>query len=569
VITNYEVLLNLQTKYLIGIVAITSILLASFAGFSLAYFWYQPQIDSMTRNLQELNSTVANLTHNISDLKVNYTALQSRIASLNASLSQLINYVHSISLVSGSSYYIFKQNNTYYTQNGHNGTIEYQDENCTSVIEYALTHISPGGEVLLKPLASDTDAYYIDNTIYPPNCTTLASENRMVTICLKNNSNNDVIDLYNVSYVQIRNIRICGNRWNNTNGNGVVIGGRYGGSNHLIENVVIEDCNGTGIWVQNSQLNNAFRNVQVFRSGAYNIRVDSADNQFIDVQSDSAGLSGFYVSNVDNYFLNCISWGCGTREDQIDCNGFSIAGARNLFIGCDGDRNDRGGFVLAGANQTMLASCIGRNNGRRVSGSWGFDLYNSIGTVMSACVATDEQPSKTQDYAFTEGGNSDYNIVTGCNFDGNRVGAVFALVGMHSVITQTVGYETQSFSYSNFRYLGAPIAVGVNDVYGDPTNFTSSKRTIVDFHVTIKWDNVSGNENVTVRVQALMANGTATSFEISRNVAGTYILNEDDISGLWSSWSIDNPIVELQLSAKTTENATGAAVSVYVWGSGN
>jgi hypothetical protein len=541
--------------------------------------------------LQELNSKVASLMYNVSALQANYTDLQSQITSLNAllnalqnshsnllfqysilktNLTWLENYVGNISLVSSSSYYIFKQNNTYCAQNGLNGTIECHDENCSSVIDYAFTHTSPGGEVLLKPLASDNDAYYIDSAIHPPNCTTLASENRMVTIRLNDNSNNDVIDLYDVIYVQIRNIRIYGNRWNNTTGNGIVIGGAFRGSNHLIENVVVEDCNGTGIWVQHSQLNNAFRNVQVFRSGAYNIRVDSADNQFIDIQSGWAGLSGFYISNVDNYFLNCISWGCGTRGDQVDCNGFSIAGARNMFIGCDADRNDRGGFVLAGANQTMLASCIGRNNGRRVAGSWGFDLYNSIGTVMSACAATDEQTPKTQDYAFTEGGNSDYNIVTGCNFDGNRVGAVFAVVGMHSVITDTVGYETKNFSYSNFRYcVGTPVTVGVNDVYGDLINFTSSKRTIVDFHVTIKWDNVSSNENVTVRVQALMANGTATSFETSRNVTGTYILKEDDISRLWSSWSIDNQIVELQISAKTTENTTGAAVSVYVWGSGS
>jgi hypothetical protein len=424
--------------------------------------------------------------------------------------------------------------------------------------------------VLLKPLASDNDAYYIDSAIHPPNYTTLASENRMVSICLNSNSNGDVIDLYNVTYVQIKNIRICGNRWNNTNGNGIVIGGAYTGSNHLMENVVVEDCNGTGIWVQDSQLNNAFRNVQVLRSGAYNIWVDSADNQFIDMQSDHAGLSGFYVTGEDNYFLNCISWGSGTLENQIDSDGFSVAGARNVFIGCDADRNNRGGFVLAGADQTMLASCIGRNNGQRVNGSWGFDLYNSIGTVMSVCVATDEETNKTkktQYYALTEGGNSDYNIVTGCNFDGNKVGAVFALVGMHSVITNTVGYETQSFSHSNFSYLEIPTAVGINDVYGDPTNFTSLGETIADFHVTIKWNNVSSNENVTVKVQALMANGTATSFEISRNSAGVYILTEEDISGLWSGWSIDNPIVELQVSAKTTENSTGAAVSVYVWGS--
>jgi hypothetical protein len=127
--------------------------------------------------------------------------------------------------------------------------------------------------------------------------------------------------------------------------------------------------------------------------------------------------------------------------------------------------------------------------------------------------------------------------------------------------------------------LGTPIAVGLNDVYGDPTSFVSSTGNIVDFHVTIKWDNIINNstyenvtlpryENVTVRVQALRANGFAPSFEVSMNTNTTYILTEDDLYQLWSS-SPSNPITELQISAKTTENATTAAVTVFVWGSSN
>jgi hypothetical protein len=494
---------------------------------------------------------------NVSALEVNYSNLLSKMP-----------------LVTDSSFYIFKQNDTYYAKSGLTGEIEYHDENCSSVINYALTHVPYGGAVFFKPLATADDAYYIDSTIYPLNGTTLASENRMVTICLNNNSSKDVIDLYNVHDVQIRNINIYGNRWNGTTGNGIVIESNSSyGSNDQIENVVIDDCNGTGIWIQQYPLDNAFKNVQVFHSGAYNIEVDSADNHFMDVESGWAGYSGFEVSGVDNYFLNCISWGSGRAGDQVDCNGFSISGARNIFMGCDADRNGRGGFVLANANQTMLASCIGRNNGQNVSG-WGFDLYNSIGTVMSACVATDEQTPKTQEYAFTEGGSSDYNTVTGCDFDGNKVGAVFALVGIHSVITNTVGYETKNLGYMNFRYSEEPIAIGTDDTYGAPKIFTSNTGTIVDFHVTIKWDNLSANENVTVRVQALMANGTTTSFEISRNgnsikndsALTTFILTEEDTSELWSN---NDMIQEILISARTTENTTAAAVSAYVWGSGS
>jgi len=312
----------------------------------------------------------------------------------------------------------------------------------------------------------------------------------------------------------------------------------------------------------------------VSNSSAYNVQVNSADNQFVDVESGGAGLSGFDVTGVDNYFTNCVSWGCGGAQKESNQNGFNIQGARNMFVGCEADRNNMGGFVLANANQTMLASCIAVDNGYTVSGCWGFDLYNSIGTVMSGCVATDEQANKTQDYAFTEGGNSDYNTVTGCNFGGNKVGAVFALVGIHSVITDTVGYETKNVGYVNFIYPYWNITIGTNDTYGTPSNFTSNTGTIVDFHVTINWANLADDENVTVMVQALRLNGTTASFEISRNgnsikndsSLATYILTEEDTSELWSN----NDVIQgILISARTTENMTTAAVSVYVWGSGN
>jgi hypothetical protein len=528
----------------------------------------------MKTDLSQLNSTVTSPCSNLSALETNYSILQSENLALNETIRELNSYLDNISFVTDSSYYIFKQNSTYYAKSGLTGEIECHNESCSLVINYTLAHVPYGGAVLFEPLASANDAYYIDSTIYPSNGTTLASENRMITICLSNNTDQNVVTLYNVHDVQIRNIKIDGNRWNNATGNGITIESNSSyGSSHLIENVVIDDCNGTGIWIQQYPLNNVLRNVQIFHSGAYNIEVDSADNQLISVESGWAGLSGFSVRGVDNYFLNCISWGCGTAGDPVDCNGFSIGGARNMLVGCDADRNDRGGFVLANANQTMLVSCIGRNNGQRVSG-WGFDLYDSAGTVMSACVATDEQTLKTQDFAFTEGGNSDYNTVTGCNFEGNRIGAVFSLVGMHSVIADTAGYETRNLGYINFRYLEEPIEIETNNTYGTSRNFTSKTGTIVDFHLTVKWNKLSDNENVTVRVQALMLNGTTRSLEISRignsikndSALATFVLTEVDASELWSNSDV---VQEILISAKTTENMTAATVSVYVWGSGS
>lgn len=563
----------MQTKYLIGIVMLISILSASLAGFVLAHFEYQPQIESMRTELFQLNSAVAGLQSNISALETNCNILQSENAILNETVEELSKIVHNISLITDSSYYIFKQNDTYYAKSGLTGQIECYNDSCSLVINYTLTHVPYGGAVLFEPLASSDDAYYINSTINPPSGTTLASENRMVTICLANNSAIPaVMNLVNVSDVQISNIRIDGNKGNNATGCGIIIGSNSSyASDHLIENVVIDNCNETGLWIQYYPLNNVVINAQVFHSGIYNVKVDSADNKLISIESCWAVLSGFEVRGVDNYFLNCISYGCGQAGvGYADGNGFSIYGARNMFVGCDAGANFQGGFVLDHAIQTMLVSCVGRDNGRtnsdaRIANRWGFDLYHSNSTILSGCLSTDENDNKTQDWGFTEGGNCDYNTVIGCNFEGNNIGAVANLVGVHSVITDTIGYETKNSGYTNFRYGEVLIDIGTNNTFATPLNFTSETGAIVEFHVTIQWSNISSGENVTAMVQALLENGTTTSLEISRNADSVYGLTQEDASELWSN---NTMIQQILISAETTGNATDAEVKVFVWGSG-
>jgi hypothetical protein len=514
-----------------------SILSASLVGFGLAYFKYQPQIENMETRLSQLdstasglqskinaletnnsmlqsesellNSTVTGLLFNISTLETSYGMLQSKNTILNATVNALSNYLGNISLTTDSSYYIFKQNGTYYAKSGLTGQIESQNESCSEVINYTLTHVPNGGAVLFEPLASSDDAYYIDSTIDPPNGTTLASESRTVTIRLANNTAVPaVIGLYNRSNVQVRNIRIDGNVMGNSTCCGIIIDSNaltnssYG-SNHLIENIVIDNCNETGVWIKSSTLNNVVTNVQVFHSQKYNLQVDSADNKLITVESGWAGLSGFEVTGMDNYFLNCISYGSGLwwsgkgdLSQRADGNGFCIFGPRNMLVGCDAGANYLGGFVLDNAVQTMLDSCVARDNGQgrdidsglvfRIPGKWGFDLYNSSSTILSGCLSTDESDNKTQDWGFTEGAGCDYNIVIGCNFEGNNIGAIAALVGVHSVITDTIGYETKNSGYTNFRYEAENVTIGTNNAFGAPQNFTSKTGAIVDFHVTMQ-----------------------------------------------------------------------------------
>ena len=109
------------------------------------------------------------------------------------------------------------------------------------------------------------------------------------------------------------------------------------------------------------------------------------------------------------------------------------------------------------------------------------------------------------------------------------------------------------------------IAIGTNNTFGTPQNFTSETGVIVEFHMTIQWSDISVGENVTVMVQALLENGTTTSLEISRNATSVYALTQEDASELWSN---NTMIQAILISAKTTENATGTEVKVFLWGRG-
>jgi len=164
-------------------------------------------LQSLCANLQ---SQVLSLESNVGNLQIGYGSLESRVASLQSQVANLTEEINQLPSETNSSYYLFKQNDTYYVKSGLTGEIEDNDTNCSSVINYTFAHVPYGGAVFFEPLASADDAYYIDSTIYPPNGTTLASENRVVTICLSNDTNADAIDLHNVHDVQIENINITG-----------------------------------------------------------------------------------------------------------------------------------------------------------------------------------------------------------------------------------------------------------------------------------------------------------------------------------------------------------------------
>lgn len=352
----------------------------------------------------------------------------------------------------GYEYLIFQQGNTYYAKNGLNGSVDFWGSDAAAVIQNAMNANPENGTIMIK------DGYYpIDRTINLTTATTLEGENKEIELTAVNGANftpangipsiHPFLNLWDVHNVVIENIGFDGNGVNCT---AIYIGADSSyDSIDTVENVNIENFGEYGLYIQQYPRDNTFQNVYIARCGFYGVEVDSSDQHFTNIQVGWSGLSGFKIMGEDNYFTNCVSWGSGEAGNALDNDGFYIVNARQMLIACDAGANAGNGFLLDGTNYTMLSSCIARDNGNTHLGSAsianpsqvsGFDSYNSTNMVLTGCTASNELTPPTQAYGYVESGGSDYNLITGCNFVGNSVGAIVGALGSHTVIMDVTGY---------------------------------------------------------------------------------------------------------------------------------
>jgi hypothetical protein len=423
---NYVNLKVLSAILAVGIVIISLLSYSAFIGL-------QAEIDHLRVQNDELVSTVTSLQHN-------YTELESEVAILKNSTYE------------GYDYLIFQQGNTYYAKNGLNGSIDFWGADAAAVIQSAINANPENGTIMIK------DGYYpIDRTINLTAATTLEGENKEIELTAVNGADftpangiptiHPFLNLWDVHNVVIENIGFDGNGVNCT---AIYIGADFSyDSIDTVVNVNIENFSEYGLYIQQYPRDNTFQNVYIVRCGFYGVEVDSSDQHFTNVQVGWAGLSGFMIKGEDNYFTNCVSWGSGEAGNALDNDGFYIVNARQMLIACDASANAGNGFLLDGANYTMLSSCIARDNGDTHVASAsianptpvsGFDSYNSTNMVLTGCTASNELTPPTQAYGYVESNASDYNLITGCNFVGNSVGAIMGPLGSHTVITDVTGY---------------------------------------------------------------------------------------------------------------------------------
>ena len=141
-----------------------------------------------------------------------------------------------------ASYIIFKKGTKIYAKNGLTGHIEYEDTDASTVIQAAINAIAnKQGKIFIK-----NGTYYITKTLdfsNVSNYTVFEGESMGGTMLkLADGANTDIIKnspSESRYFFTIRNLRIFGNRNNNTTGRGIVLGDYA--YDVIMENVYIEE----------------------------------------------------------------------------------------------------------------------------------------------------------------------------------------------------------------------------------------------------------------------------------------------------------------------------------------
>jgi hypothetical protein len=239
---------------------------------------------------------------------------------------------------------------------------------------------------------------YLVGQLILKNRVTLAGRGmRSTTLKAKNGLNDNVIENYlspdqivaNAMFTTVRDLRIDGNKANQTAGSGIYFNTNPGlgakatndddwNPHHLVQNVwffYCKDC--------------------VFTADG------RGDHRLINCYADFCGSHGFNPCS-DSFLALCDAGNCGGDGFLLDSasvrcvgckayysagHGFHLTTRGIVLAGCEAQDNDKNGFCLNSAMNSVLQSCIADSNSRDGSGTYvGVDLYGAKACVVGcAC----------------------------------------------------------------------------------------------------------------------------------------------------------------------------------------
>lgn len=375
--------------------------------------------------------------------------------------------------------------------------------NDTAAIQAAINAASAaGGGTVLLPVGT-----YSVTTLSLKSYVRLQGVSRgAVMLKLRNGTDANVLQLSSArqEQVSLRDFTIDGNRGNNSSGHGIylqndsntngVFASGLGNPHHFIDNLTIQNCKQTGLYMDGDTLGGEchISNVFSYANDQYGFYATTPDCNWDRCVAGQSGGKGFFIQSPNSRYNNCKAWFSG-RIDSNDGDGFYLSdGMRQELTGCEAQDNKRHGFVFVNTKYFTATGCIADSNNWTVAGA-GFRFDGAVRGYVTG-LAYDRQTIPTQKYHVVFANSSESNIVDlSCgpwaagggiiNGDvGDNVARLHQAVASGASVNQTRGSfvlgsaALATTATSGFLYL--PSCAGVPS--GVPTTYTGTVPVVVD-----------------------------------------------------------------------------------------
>lgn len=165
--------------------------------------------------------------------------------------------------------------------------------------------------------------------------------------------------------IQIRNLYLDGNKSAGSPtsaSRGIALQNNTGTSTllayHVLDNVIVRNFNGTGIYLGAYIRESTFRNLRVYACDDYGVFAEgTGDCHFEDIIVGQSGLAGFYIKGTGaNTWVNCKGWYSGRLTVGSNANFYIHNASFQKFVGCESQESYGHGWSVWGqsGSVTML-----------------------------------------------------------------------------------------------------------------------------------------------------------------------------------------------------------------------
>jgi len=378
-----------------------------------------------------------------------------------------------------ASYIVFQDGSYTKMKNGTTGQVDASSTNASRIINWAVGNLTSGGKIFIKSSASE---YLLSSTLsISVSGIEIEGEGDSTILKLSNGANVNIINITGSGVIlcKIKNLRLYGNKANNSLGKGIYINTPYVSTDaqHVVEDVFIIDTADSGLQIEGDTRAVKLSRVFVYTSGNHGFELGGSDHF---IESCVAGANqghGFWCKSGNSLFINCKAFGNGQADTVYYGFLLDSAGERAQFVNCQAQDNYRHGFAIWNTSDLTLINCEADSNSKASAGSYqGFRIALTTRSIIIGCRCLDREATKTQAYGIEIADDVSDCIIVGNNVLGNLYGGIFASATAlaNNIVKNNRGFVTENSgtaTIANNEWISHGLA-------GTPTTVTITPRAV-------------------------------------------------------------------------------------------